>query len=100
MIDVSGLSPLVQKYSEYCIPSKTKASEASEPFVIGKEGNITCDGIGFTDIVTKIGGSGIGCAGIVFNEEARAGLADFVDKPEFRGRRVDLRRVTIVELKI
>lgn len=32
----------------------------------------------------------------MFDADARAGLADFVAELEIRGRRVDLRRVTIV----
>lgn len=79
------LSPLVRKYGKYCIPSKTNESWAETAFVIGKEGNRTCDGGRF--------------AWIVVEEEARVGFVDFAAEPEDRVRRVDLQRVTIVEQK-
>ena len=66
--------------------------------IVGNDGIGACVGVGFADIVTGIGGSGCDCTRTVFDEDVRAGLADFAaDPPRRTDRRVERRRVTIVK---
>ena len=67
---------------------------------IESEGIRAGNGGGFAEVVIGIGESGTEVAGMVFDEDVRAGLVDFSADPIVRDDRfVDLRRTTIVELK-
>ena len=101
MSEVPGLSPLARKYGEYWIPPKLRDSDEAIAFGIESKGIGAGNGGGFAEVVTRIGESGTEVAGIGFDEDARAGLVDFAADPVVRDDRlVDLRRTTIVELKI
>ena len=79
------------------MPPKSSDSNTSDGVVIGNEGIGTRGSDGSVGIGTGIGGFEINSVGMVFDEEALAGLADFAADPLARaGRRVDRRRVTIL----